>query len=69
MGSSEARIIATDGSGRILPPGDVGELQIRGPVTMREYLVPPKATAETFDLDAGRTLATWCTRTRTATST
>lgn len=51
MGSSEARIIATDGSGRILPPGDVGELQIRGPVTMREYLVPPKATAETFDLD------------------
>jgi long-chain acyl-CoA synthetase len=47
----EARVIAADGSGRILPPGDVGELQIRGPVTMREYLGRPEATAQALDAD------------------
>lgn len=47
----EARVIATDGSGRVLGPGEVGELQMRGPVTMREYLNRPEATAETLDPD------------------
>ena len=47
----EARVIATDGSGNVLPPGEVGELQMRGPVTMREYLGRPEATAETLDRD------------------
>ncbi|WP_248113755.1 class I adenylate-forming enzyme family protein [Ralstonia pseudosolanacearum] len=44
----EARVIATDGTGRVLPPGEVGELQIRGPVTMREYLGRPEATVQTL---------------------
>jgi long-chain acyl-CoA synthetase len=47
----EARVVATDGSGRVLPPGDVGELQMRGPVTMREYLGKPEATAQTLEAD------------------
>lgn len=48
----EARVVATDGSGRILPSGEIGELQIRGPVTMLEYLGRPEETALTLD-DAG----------------
>ena len=47
----EARIVATDGSKRVLSPDEVGELQIRGPVTMREYLNRPEATAEALEPD------------------
>jgi len=47
----EARIAATDGSNRVLLAGEVGELQIRGPVTMREYLGRPDATAQTMEAD------------------
>jgi long-chain acyl-CoA synthetase len=47
----EARVIATDDTGRVLPCGEVGELQIRGPVTMREYLGQPEATAQTLGAD------------------
>jgi long-chain acyl-CoA synthetase len=47
----QARIVATDGSHRVLPPGEVGELQIRGPVTMKEYLGRPEATAQTLEPD------------------
>ena len=47
----EARVVATDGSRRVLPPGDVGELQIRGPVTMKGYLGQPLATAEALEPD------------------
>lgn len=47
----QARVIATDGSARVLAPGEVGELQIRGPVTMREYLGRPEATADTLAPD------------------
>lgn len=44
----EARIAPVEGMPRALPPGEVGELQIRGPVTMREYLGRPEATTETL---------------------
>lgn len=44
----EARIAPVEGEPRALPPGEVGELQIRGPMTMREYLGRPEATAETL---------------------
>ncbi len=47
----EARIVATDGSRRVLQPGEVGELQMRGPVVMKEYLNRPEATAETLGED------------------
>lgn len=47
----EARVIAADRSGHVQPPGEVGELQIRGPVTMTGYLGRPDATAETIDPD------------------
>lgn len=47
----EARVIAMDGSGKVLPHGEIGELQIRGPVTMREYLGRADATSQTLDTD------------------
>lgn len=47
----QARVIATDGSGEVLPLGEVGELQMRGPVTMLKYLGCPEATTETLNLD------------------
>jgi long-chain acyl-CoA synthetase len=47
----EIRIVATDGSGRCLPDGEIGELQVRGPLTMREYLGQPAATAQALDAD------------------
>lgn len=47
----EARIVASDGSSCVLPAGEVGELQIRGPVTMIEYLGRPDATAQALTCD------------------
>jgi long-chain acyl-CoA synthetase len=47
----EARIAAADDTGRRLPPDEIGELQIRGPMTMREYLGRPEATAQAFDAE------------------
>lgn len=43
----EARIAAPDG--HVLPFGEVGELQMRGPMVMREYLGRPDATALALD--------------------
>jgi long-chain acyl-CoA synthetase len=45
-----ARVVGVE-SGKVLPPGEVGELQMRGPVTMREYLGRTDATAETLGAD------------------
>jgi long-chain acyl-CoA synthetase len=47
----EARIAALDEPGRVLPFGEVGELQMRGPMTMREYLGRPDDTAKAIDAD------------------
>jgi long-chain acyl-CoA synthetase len=47
----QARVVATDGSARVLPADEVGELQIRGPVTLREYLGRADATAQTLEPD------------------
>jgi long-chain acyl-CoA synthetase len=47
----QARISPIEGEQRALPPGELGELQIRGPVTMREYLGKPEATAQTLIAD------------------
>jgi long-chain acyl-CoA synthetase len=44
----EARIAPVEGEPRALPAREIGELQIRGPVTMREYLGQPEATTETL---------------------
>ena len=45
----EARIGAADGTEAVLPPGEVGELQIRGPMVMNGYLGRPDATAQAID--------------------
>jgi long-chain acyl-CoA synthetase len=47
----EARVVASDGTGRLLAANEVGELQIRGPVTMREYLGRPTETGQALDAD------------------
>ena len=43
-----ATIIAVDGEGRELPPGEIGELWIRSASVIRGYWNNPKATAESF---------------------
>jgi crotonobetaine/carnitine-CoA ligase len=43
---NEARIV--DGDGRDLPPGEVGELWLRNPVTMSGYLNDPERTDAVF---------------------
>lgn len=45
----QARVVAIDGSA--VPVGEVGELQIRGPMTLLEYLGKPEATAQALDAD------------------
>lgn len=47
----DLRIAALDGSGRSLPAGEHGELQIRGPIVMLGYHANPGATAEALDDD------------------
>jgi acyl-CoA synthetase (AMP-forming)/AMP-acid ligase II len=41
--SNEVQVL--DGEGRVLPPGDVGTIAVRGPQLMREYWYDPEATA------------------------
>lgn len=45
----ELRIVDTDGNP--LPPGESGELLIRGPVVMQGYFEEPEQTAATIDAD------------------
>lgn len=47
----EVRVIDSTGSGEAVPRDEVGELQIRGPMTMNEYLGLPEATRDTLDAD------------------
>jgi long-chain acyl-CoA synthetase len=47
----EARITAPDEPARMMSIGEVGELQIRGPMVMRGYLNRPDATAQTLTAD------------------
>ncbi|MBV8062413.1 MAG: AMP-binding protein, partial [Nevskia sp.] len=46
---TEVRCI--DGDGKTVPPGEAGEIVVRGYNVMRGYLDDPKATAETVDAD------------------
>ncbi|UVO52411.1 acyl--CoA ligase [Sphingomonas sp. SUN019] len=43
-----ADVKVTDEDGRELPPGEIGELWIRGPMTVVGYWNKPEASAETF---------------------
>lgn len=49
--SVQARIIPVDASARSPGAGEVGELAIKGPITMVGYLNRPEATAAAFDND------------------
>lgn len=46
---TECKVIEEDG--KVLPPGEAGELCIRGPQVMKGYWQRPDATAETLDAD------------------
>ena len=52
-GAVELRVVGEDG--RVLPPGERGELQIRGAVVMRGYWENPDANAKAFDGEWFRT--------------
>jgi crotonobetaine/carnitine-CoA ligase len=49
----EARIVGEDG--RPVAPGEIGELQLRGPGMLQGYYKNPQATADAFDGDWFRT--------------
>ncbi|MFF2076021.1 4-coumarate--CoA ligase family protein [Kitasatospora sp. NPDC058162] len=49
--STELRVIALDGSGRDLGPGEPGELLIRGPQVMKGYFGRPSDTAAMVDAE------------------
>ncbi|KAL1718558.1 hypothetical protein EV715DRAFT_291165 [Schizophyllum commune] len=44
-------ILIVDDDGKVLPPGDVGEIWVRGPHLMKEYYDDPEATAKVFTKD------------------
>jgi long-chain acyl-CoA synthetase len=47
----QARIASPENPDQVMPVGDVGELQIHGPMVMRGYLNRPDATAQTLTPD------------------
>lgn len=47
----EARVTNPEEPNEVVALGEVGELQIRGPMVMREYLNQPDATAQTLTTD------------------
>jgi acyl-CoA synthetase (AMP-forming)/AMP-acid ligase II len=49
--STESRIVTPDGGGQDAPPGENGEIWIRGPQVMQGYLNDPEATARTLDAE------------------
>jgi long-chain acyl-CoA synthetase len=47
----EARIASVDDASQTLPPDEVGELMVRGPIVMQGYYGNENATAETIEAD------------------